>query len=549
MNEQVKTYLTKAKEAFGKVSKKIWILLAVLLVVVAAAITAYLNTRPYSVLFTDLSTSDLTAILTYLDGQGITDYQIKDGDTILVLESQENTLKAAVLQQGYPTSGFSYSTYFDNVSALSTEAERNTAYLASLEERMGAVIECFDGVKQAVVTINQGENRSYVLDSDNVVEASAGIIVTMKNGRTLTKDLASAMRNLVARSVKGLQVDSVEITDNYGNRYGTSDGASDSEASSLKLELEEENNNRIRTNIMQLLEPIFGTENVKVSVNCTVEVSRSIQNSTDYTLPEGSNGQSVIGSLIYDHSATRKDDDESVGGVAGTEENSDVPVYTQPDLELNGSETDINYSGQIDYQNPSTETYIERTAGYISDCNIAVTINSKAMTTELDMAAIRAHVARSAGINAVTTNGMSEDEYLESKISVLVAPFQESESVEPVFISEIPEWAVYAACGAGALILILLIVILIMAISGRKRKNKLKQANRAAFNERDALNEALRQLAEDRAEIEQVGADVMGLHTERSMELRKDIRQFADSNPEIAAQMVKLWLRGGEEDE
>ena len=42
------------------------------------------------------------------------------------------------------------------------------------------------------------------------------------------------------------------------------------------------------------------------------------------------------------------------------------------------------------------------------------------------------------------------------------------------------------------------------------------------------------------------GADVMSLQTEKSMELRKDIRQFANDNPEIAAQMVRGWLRGGE---
>ena len=42
------------------------------------------------------------------------------------------------------------------------------------------------------------------------------------------------------------------------------------------------------------------------------------------------------------------------------------------------------------------------------------------------------------------------------------------------------------------------------------------------------------------------GADVMSLQTEKSMELRKDIRQFANDNPEIAAQMVRGWLKGGE---
>jgi uncharacterized protein YciI len=44
----------------------------------------------------------------------------------------------------------------------------------------------------------------------------------------------------------------------------------------------------------------------------------------------------------------------------------------------------------------------------------------------------------------------------------------------------------------------------------------------------------------------ETGADVMDLELERSMELRKDIRQFVNDNPEIAAQMIKTWLKGGE---
>ena len=37
----------------------------------------------------------------------------------------------------------------------------------------------------------------------------------------------------------------------------------------------------------------------------------------------------------------------------------------------------------------------------------------------------------------------------------------------------------------------------------------------------------------------------MEMSTEKSMELRKDVRKFAEENPEIAAQMVKSWLREG----
>jgi flagellar M-ring protein FliF len=39
----------------------------------------------------------------------------------------------------------------------------------------------------------------------------------------------------------------------------------------------------------------------------------------------------------------------------------------------------------------------------------------------------------------------------------------------------------------------------------------------------------------------------MNMQTERSMQLRQEIREFVEENPEIAAQMIKNWLRGGEE--
>ena len=43
-----------------------------------------------------------------------------------------------------------------------------------------------------------------------------------------------------------------------------------------------------------------------------------------------------------------------------------------------------------------------------------------------------------------------------------------------------------------------------------------------------------------------VETDIMEVNTEKSMELRKMVRQFAQNNPEIAAQMVRAWLKGEE---
>ena len=41
----------------------------------------------------------------------------------------------------------------------------------------------------------------------------------------------------------------------------------------------------------------------------------------------------------------------------------------------------------------------------------------------------------------------------------------------------------------------------------------------------------------------------MTIRTEKSIQLRQEIRKFAEENPEMAAHMLKTWLKGGEEDE
>lgn len=46
---------------------------------------------------------------------------------------------------------------------------------------------------------------------------------------------------------------------------------------------------------------------------------------------------------------------------------------------------------------------------------------------------------------------------------------------------------------------------------------------------------------------EPAGADIMDVHTEKSMELRRSVRELAENNPEIAAQAIKALLRGDEE--
>ena len=112
-------------------------------------------------------------------------------------------------------------------------------------------------------------------------------------------------------------------------------------------------------------------------------------------------------------------------------------------------------------------------------------------------------------------------------------------------IDRLPPWARYAAIAGGVLFLILLITALLVVRKLKKRKKK--KAERLTQLRREQELAAFAPEAAVSTITTEAGADIMNLNTERSMELRRDVRQFAEDNPAIAAQMVKNWLRGSED--
>ena len=118
-------------------SKYIKITAVALIVVIAVAVilALVLNNQPYETLVTGLTTDEASAIVGKLDEYGATDYKI-EGDTIKVPESEVANLQAKLLVDGYPKSGFLYSTYLDNVGMMSSESDRETLKNYELQDRI-----------------------------------------------------------------------------------------------------------------------------------------------------------------------------------------------------------------------------------------------------------------------------------------------------------------------------------------------------------------------------------------------------------------------------
>ncbi len=545
VKEKAKALFDKTKERLKKVSRKIWIVIAAVLValIVAIAIVLTLNKQDYAVLVTQVSNTEASTILNFLSNRGVTDYKVEDGNTILVPAGQESALKAGILMENLNQTGHYY---LENIGSFSTNEERKTAYLLDLQTNMAATIRSFPNVVEATVNITPGENRAYILDSNNVVEASAAVNVTMVEGQMLTDGQAEAIQHFVSHSVQGLEIDSVSITDTVGNVYLTGD-ALNGEASALKIQLQQAMENRIRTQVMNVLSPFFGQDNVRVGVTCEVEVNRTTEERNETILPpyaqDGStDGRGIVGGEDWSYYVGRPGE-ELPGGLVGTESNADLPEQVEAAVDPEEGDRALGGTKRIDYDNTHSVINIDNNGAVkMTDCSVAVSVNART-AGDFNVDAIRQHVARAANITG-ELDPVTGEEILNNKISVVSMEFYDPTrppADAPDDGLKVDLWILIAA-GVGLLLFIILLTVILLL----RRKKRRKQAEEEARQREEA--EALLRVAGLGLEggAPESGADVMDLEMERSMELRKDIRQFASDNPEIAAQMIKAWLKGGD---
>ena len=171
--EKVKQVYNRAKDSVqGTDPKKrnMIIGIAAAIIIISVATAFILNKKEYNVLFTGITDQEGSEIIGKLQEKGI-DYKYESGGTILVDSAVEEQVRAELVYEGYPKSGFTYDVFKNNINLMTTDFEKVKYELFELQDRIGATIRLFDGVKDAKVTIALGEERKYVLDANQKTDA------------------------------------------------------------------------------------------------------------------------------------------------------------------------------------------------------------------------------------------------------------------------------------------------------------------------------------------------------------------------------------------
>ena len=545
------------KESWGKMSKKtrnliLGIMAGTIVLILAGVLVLNLGRRSdYSVLFAGLNQEEAQQIGTLLQDEEI-DYRYNASDgTIRVPESVVEATRVKLLMQGYPKNGFTYGMYLDNTGLMTTESDKKQITLYELQDRLGATIRSFEGVREARVNIAEATEQRYVLEDNESQGASASVVITMMDGSTLTEDKAQAVKNLVAHSVRGMNFTEVVILDGETMREvgGNTGSSSGTDMASLTTMLE----SSIAANVRNVLEKLYGTGNVAVSVKGTLNMEKLIQESTQYTVPEKVDEEDKTGLLqtedvVNESSQTSA---QEAGGVVGTDADAEEPRYTNDDG--TGEDVDGYTSGSASrtwlYNTLKEQRQVD--PGILEDTSIGIIIVTD--NTSVAQADLYRLVANSAGIPV--------DE-ADEKITIIRDPgIPESEPVvNPpegtlgIITSMIP-LPLLIAIVAGILLLFLLLLFLLLR-RGRKKKGEpqdedLEGGDQLSASELglDDVNSpgSVAGLGLDEDDELSSSEEILNLRMQRSMRLKQNIAEFVDQNPQIAAKLVQSWLRGEED--
>ncbi len=538
MNIQIKKYIDPIKSFWANLTKKKKIILMSILggiVLVSVVVSILVNVQPYVVLYPGLDREEAVEVMTELKNRDVS-YK-EDNGTIYVPKDKENALRMDLSNEGHPKTAPNYDFFTKNISIMSTDFEKKTIEKYQLNQRLEAVIKTLKNIQNANVTISIPDSSGYAWD-ENAATPTASVTVQLAAGKTLEASQVNGIKQLISKSVPNLKVDDVAVIDTAtGNELSSTQSGTQVDISQFKLTIEKEYENDIQKNVLNQLTPVYGANNVKVTAKSIMDFDKKVQEIITYK-PSTTDNKGVIS-----ESNVQKEQESGgskTGGATGTETNSDVSAY--PGVTVDGNVIYTKDAQTYKYLVSQVKEQIQGDAATVKDMTISVVINKELMSdTE------KAQVAKAAAFAAAIQ---------PDKVAVFNSAFPTAEA-KPTSgqASILPLPKNVLIIGGAALLTLLLVLLIVFIVIKKIKKKKLK--NSMELEEQDDLAEddaSLKSRLSEEGLDKPQQAHLKAIEEQRAAKksqeeaLTKEIQDFSSQNPEIAAQLIRTWLRGDDND-
>ncbi|HEY0488501.1 MAG TPA: flagellar basal-body MS-ring/collar protein FliF [Telluria sp.] len=158
---------------------------------------------------------------------------------------------------------------------------QDVRFRRGLEGELAQSILSLDAIASARVHLSIARSTSFIASDGE--KSSASVVVAVKPGRTLSNEQIAAVINMVSGSVSTLAPERVSLVDQSGNYLSSRidltegfDGASQGDANAKRI------TDGVRANVNELLGPVLGAANFKLSVTADIDNDKVEETSEKY---------------------------------------------------------------------------------------------------------------------------------------------------------------------------------------------------------------------------------------------------------------------------
>lgn len=520
--EQVKY---KWQEASSLVKKAI--VLFVVSILFVGGIVFYLGTKvDYGVLFSDLSSVDAGTISQDLKEKKIP-YQLKDnGKTILIPQNQIDEYRIILaVDNKLPdsTSGFEL---FDGASIMTTDEDRKIMYQRALTGELQRAIQSLENVEKVKVILVTPDDDLF---ASSQKDATASIILTLK--KELSPESIQGIVTLTTGAVENLKLENVKVVDSNGRVLSASQEEDDllggSGANNKYMEVKRTYEESLEKKVERLLEPIYGTGMAKVSINVELDFDSTESTRTTYGNPE-----------------VRSENIQATG--------SGEDIERAQTGQVNDNVT--NVTGGENAGNSS----FNRSINNELDTEVVTTISApgtiRRMTSSIVVSAnVPADVRRELEALIASAVGFSEER--GDSIAVQGIDFNQGAVVEeeikkgPVAIKDnLSQYLIYFVVISGVVSMLLIGTLAFVLLRRRTKEEdylveeELEETEKAVIVAANPVFEAIEPVEHEETvkEKKQRVANEQALSQQQKDNTAKE---YAVENPEVAAELIKSWLK------
>jgi len=501
--------------------------LTALVLVLSIAAAFLLGRTEYDVLFNELEPQKAGEILTALSDLGVS-YRTQGADTVLVPRKQVSELRMRLASEGIaPGIGNTPVIFRDLGSGFgTTDMEKRTYLTYQHQADLRAAINRMEKIEDSMVFLNLPQPSSYVL-SQNEQAPSASIMLRLKSDAVLTNEEATGIAEMLSSAV-AIDIQNIRVIDSKMTVYklGYSEESS-AIAVTRQMELERMVRERLENQVVRLLAPVFGSDNVRAAVSVSLNFDKETVHSVEFAPPVEGETTGLIISMSELYESAR--DGYLAGGIPGTDTNGigELPYY--PYGGLNPDEYYSRVLREMNFEINETTTQLERAQGTIRSLTIAVLLDSVVISEDFTNS-VRNLVSRAVGVNDVHI-AVERMPFRFSSSEIDKAIAQQQSFMRAMQRRELIKYII------NALVVLLLAAMIFALVRTIMRARETERKLILAAEMGPGVTVDLLTPGDGTEGITLADIDISG-----KTDAIRQLEQFIDRDPQAVAQLLRNWL-------